>query len=150
MKQKRKDFIIAAHGAACTNWKEDIEKEFPKLFQKTWSIGQIFRLKNGSGINEYYILAKCYDDGESNITVALIGLLNGNFWVYPVDVKDCSKITKIELIKIQLSGDFERAEIEDTFREFLRVIGDNSMMVRFEKRNKHSPYPDNIDLRRRP
>ena len=34
MKQSRKDFIKKAHSAACSEWKENIEKEFPKLFKE--------------------------------------------------------------------------------------------------------------------
>tara|TARA_R110000803_G_scaffold203073_1_gene268483 strand:+ start:140 stop:658 length:519 start_codon:yes stop_codon:yes gene_type:complete len=34
MKQSRKEFIKKAHSAACSDWKENIEKEFPKLFKK--------------------------------------------------------------------------------------------------------------------
>jgi hypothetical protein len=34
MKQSRKDFIKQAHESACSDWKEKIEKEFPKLFKK--------------------------------------------------------------------------------------------------------------------
>ncbi|MCP4984919.1 MAG: hypothetical protein GY928_02285 [Colwellia sp.] len=32
MKQSRKEFIKRAHDMACDDWKEEIEKEFPKLF----------------------------------------------------------------------------------------------------------------------
>ena len=34
MKQSRKKFIIEAHENACNEWKQKIEKEFPKLFKK--------------------------------------------------------------------------------------------------------------------
>lgn len=34
MKQQRKEFIKQAHSAACSEWKEKIETEFPKLFKK--------------------------------------------------------------------------------------------------------------------
>ena len=34
MKESRKKFIKKAHSAACREWKENIEKEFPKLFKK--------------------------------------------------------------------------------------------------------------------
>jgi hypothetical protein len=33
MKESRKQFIIKAHKEACSTWKENIEKEFPKLFK---------------------------------------------------------------------------------------------------------------------
>ena len=34
MKESRKEFIKKAYSAACSEWKESIEKEFPKLFKK--------------------------------------------------------------------------------------------------------------------
>jgi hypothetical protein len=34
MKKQRKEFIKQAHSAACSEWKEKIETEFPKLFKK--------------------------------------------------------------------------------------------------------------------
>tara|TARA_R110000850_G_scaffold276000_2_gene416627 strand:+ start:37 stop:657 length:621 start_codon:yes stop_codon:yes gene_type:complete len=34
MNQQRKEFIKQAHSAACSEWKEKIESEFPKLFKK--------------------------------------------------------------------------------------------------------------------
>ena len=33
MKESRKEFIKKAHSAACSDWKTNIEKEFPKLFK---------------------------------------------------------------------------------------------------------------------
>ena len=34
MKESRKEFIKKAHSAACSEWKTNIEKEFPKLFKE--------------------------------------------------------------------------------------------------------------------
>ena len=34
MKESRKDFIKQAHEAACSQWKKNIEYEFPKLFKQ--------------------------------------------------------------------------------------------------------------------
>jgi hypothetical protein len=34
MKTKRKEFILRAHRAACSDWKKQIEYEFPNLFKK--------------------------------------------------------------------------------------------------------------------
>jgi len=34
MKESRKQFIKKAHSAACSEWRKNIEKEFPKLFKK--------------------------------------------------------------------------------------------------------------------
>ena len=33
MKESRKEFIIKAHKEACSEWKQNIEQEFPKLFK---------------------------------------------------------------------------------------------------------------------
>ena len=33
MKESRKEFIIQAHKEACSEWKQNIEQEFPKLFK---------------------------------------------------------------------------------------------------------------------
>lgn len=35
MKKSRKEFIKEAHNHACSEWKQKIEKEFPKLFKTT-------------------------------------------------------------------------------------------------------------------
>ena len=35
MKKSRKEFIREAHNHACSEWKQKIEKEFPKLFKTT-------------------------------------------------------------------------------------------------------------------
>lgn len=39
MKQSRIDFIKEAHSAACSIWKERIEKEFPKIFKDEFKVG---------------------------------------------------------------------------------------------------------------
>lgn len=44
MKESRKKFIIEAHENACNEWKQKIEKEFPKLFKK-----------NTLEINKWYV-----------------------------------------------------------------------------------------------
>jgi hypothetical protein len=61
MKQSRKDFIKQAHENACSDWKKNIEKEFPKLFKKDslvrgWSKikGDEFALAFIQGIEETY------------------------------------------------------------------------------------------------
>ena len=47
MKESRKEFIKKAHSAACSEWKENIEKEFPKLFKKEVLTEARKRYKNG-------------------------------------------------------------------------------------------------------
>jgi hypothetical protein len=49
MKQSRKDFIKKAHENACSDWKKNIEREFPKLFKKDdLEVGKWY---NWNGIN---------------------------------------------------------------------------------------------------
>lgn len=51
MKKSRKEFIIEAHKAACSEWKTKIEKEFPKLFKKEGlQIGKWYKSKRTSCI----------------------------------------------------------------------------------------------------
>jgi hypothetical protein len=49
MKESRKEFIKQGHKAACSEWKEKIEKEFPKLFKK-----------NALVVGKYYKLTQDY------------------------------------------------------------------------------------------
>jgi len=47
MKESRKDFIKKAHKNACSEWKTNIEKEFPKLFKKdALVVGKWYKLAN--------------------------------------------------------------------------------------------------------
>jgi hypothetical protein len=49
MKESRKEFIKKAHSAACSEWKENIEKEFPKLFKKdALEVGDWVKTVNGA------------------------------------------------------------------------------------------------------
>ena len=59
MKQSRKDFIKQAHENACSDWKKNIEKEFPKLFKKdSLEVGKwykfgdtyLLRIENVNGV----------------------------------------------------------------------------------------------------
>ena len=46
MKESRKEFIKKAHSAACSEWKENIEKEFPKLFKEdALEVGKWYKSK---------------------------------------------------------------------------------------------------------
>ena len=45
MKESRKEFIKNAHSAACYDWKQNIEKEFPKLFKEdALEVGKWYKL----------------------------------------------------------------------------------------------------------
>ena len=49
MKESRKEFIKKAHSAACSEWKENIEKEFPKLFKEdALVVGEWYKRKEDS------------------------------------------------------------------------------------------------------
>ena len=49
MKESRKEFIKKAHSAACSEWKENIEKEFPKLFKEdALVVGKWYKRKEDS------------------------------------------------------------------------------------------------------
>ena len=46
MKKSRKEFIKKAHSAACSEWKENIEKEFPELFKEdALEVGKWYKSK---------------------------------------------------------------------------------------------------------
>jgi len=50
MKESRKEFIKKAHSAACSEWKEKIEKEFPKLFKKdALEVGRWYKSRDNHG-----------------------------------------------------------------------------------------------------
>ena len=50
MKESRKEFIKKAHSAACSEWKENIEKEFPKLFKgDALEVGKWYKLTKDYG-----------------------------------------------------------------------------------------------------
>ena len=45
MKKSRKEFILRAHKEACSDWKRNIESEFPKLFKKDeLEVGKWYKL----------------------------------------------------------------------------------------------------------
>ena len=48
MKESRKEFIKKAHSAACSEWKTNIEKEFPKLFKEE-EINGWYKYKKAKG-----------------------------------------------------------------------------------------------------
>ena len=46
MKKSTKEFIKRAHESACSEWKTEIEKQWPKLFIKTGlEVGKWYKLK---------------------------------------------------------------------------------------------------------
>jgi hypothetical protein len=77
MKQSRKDFIIEAHDNACNDWRNRIEKEFPKLFKKhSLEVGEWYK-------REDYLMV--WNDGKDTY-----GFFNGSFgkWAFGKDIKD--------------------------------------------------------------
>ena len=60
MKESRKEFIIQAHKEACSEWKQNIEKEFPKLFKsEELEVGKWYKVKKPESIIEALI---CFDN----------------------------------------------------------------------------------------
>jgi hypothetical protein len=52
-----KEFILKAHGAACDNWKKQIEEKFPELFQDDrYNFTQAFTITTSFGGNPIAIL----------------------------------------------------------------------------------------------
>ena len=69
MKESRKEFIKKAHSAACSEWKENIEKEFPKLFKEdALVVGKWYKIDSEDG----YLL-------NYSGTGTVFGFLNGNY-----------------------------------------------------------------------
>ena len=69
MKESRKEFIKKAHSAACSDWKTNIEKEFPKLFKEdALVVGKWCKINNEDG----YLL-------NYSGTGTVFGFLNGNY-----------------------------------------------------------------------
>ena len=72
MKESRKEFIKKAHSAACSEWKTNIEAEFPKLFKEDDLVVGDYWYKNDCtlvlicdlGLNVKYI--PIYESIESN------------------------------------------------------------------------------------
>ena len=70
MKQSRKEFIKRAHESACSNWKIEIEKEFPKLCAESkLEVGKWYKTISGSIVN--------YQGGNSGYGITYIG---GNWY----------------------------------------------------------------------
>lgn len=89
MKKSRKKFIKEAHEHACSEWKDKIEKEFPKLFTKeeTYKIGDRFEIAGHT-----YLLASC----GLNLVV-LVNVTNGRRYGEQQVVNECLSITAKEL-----------------------------------------------------
>lgn len=43
-----KEFILEAHKAACSEWKQKLEKEFPEVFESKIEVGKWYKTKRGS------------------------------------------------------------------------------------------------------
>ena len=69
MKESRKEFIKKAHSAACSEWKTNIEKEFPKLFKKDNLV-----------VGKWYKSGKCLFNYQKNSNV--YGFFKDGIWTY--------------------------------------------------------------------
>lgn len=103
MKKKRIKFIQAAHKAACNDWKDKIEIEFPKLFDTTYKYGDCFKEVGPTCVDHYYLLCQV-DNGIIN----LICLESGNRYSGSLKVIDGLKITKEEFNQIKGDLDLEK------------------------------------------
>jgi hypothetical protein len=90
------EFVKRAHAAACREWKAILERKFPQVFGKTYSVGDKFHVTRYGGTKEVFMLSRA---GEGN-QVALVSLLNGNLWSKIAEVSDLSKITEEELAAV--------------------------------------------------
>jgi hypothetical protein len=95
MKKSRKDFIKKAHENACSEWKTNIEKEFPKLFKEDALLKDALlkearkRYKNGdvfiSAFSGYKLIIRNINsielDSDGDIEVDTNGYLySGSKW----------------------------------------------------------------------
>jgi hypothetical protein len=80
MKKSRKEFIKEAHSSACSEWKYNIEKEFPELFKKDplevgkWYKSEIatFKVTSVAPLKSYGIYSgKWANDNFTNITTRI-------------------------------------------------------------------------------
>lgn len=90
------EFVREAHGAACSTWKQRIEKEFPDLFKTVLEVGKWYWLKTIFGK-----LLFCYKGGFGNDSGYGFDI-NGNWsnegiGVHQVDVSSCTPATHEEV-----------------------------------------------------
>lgn len=75
MKQTRKDFIKKAHSAACSEWKNWIETEFPKLFKdKEFKVCTWYKIQPNSSCTHCALI--CYQGPEKSS----YGIDHGGNW----------------------------------------------------------------------
>jgi len=86
------DFVIQAHKAACQNWKQKIEKEFPSLFEEKYRAGSRIRITTKYDDSEYLLI-------HMGTKAYLNNMDNGNVWSSEaMDYRD-GYITKNQLDK---------------------------------------------------
>jgi hypothetical protein len=88
MLQVSENFVLEAHKAACPEWKQKIEKQFPGLF--THKVGN--RYEYG---NDVYLLVRIASDANYD-WVNLIDMKTGNRWCDHVRVKTHTCISEQE------------------------------------------------------
>jgi len=89
MKKSRKEFIKKAHSAACSEWKKNIEAEFPNLFKtKSFKKGDWIVSRLGSVINVqeagYDLCLKPYLHGYG---VDYVGDWVDNYKAFPISCR---------------------------------------------------------------
>ena len=111
-----KQFVLDAYRAACSEWKDKLEKKFPKLFEqeKTYRIGDRFVLDEDliGLVGGDYVLAQVLPR-----EVCLISIKNGNRLNNPVTVYNPLQITTSEYRKIAYRKDGEIYQ----FKKILKI-----------------------------
>jgi hypothetical protein len=105
MKESRKDFIKQGHKAACSEWKEKIEREFPELFKEDVKANGWYKDKG----NEWCMF---FEEGVIKYGVNMLGDwrggLNTEYTIRDSDYKATDKEVEEALIKEANKRGFKR------------------------------------------
>jgi len=92
MHQVSEEFIRSAHNAACSEWREKIERQFPELYPPPFAkIGSIVLIGH-----DRYVITWSNRINE----VLLVSTETGNHWTVVHLVSNSHKITKDEMDRI--------------------------------------------------
>jgi hypothetical protein len=109
MKQQRKEFIIQAHAAACSDWKTKIETEFPKMFKKDGVVAGKWYKSNGF-LQEFqgkFGNGSVYGFKRGGSYSSALGFHEGDEHILATD-KEVSKALTAEAVK----RGFDRSDIK--------------------------------------
>jgi len=111
MKKSRKEFIKRAHEAACSEWKTEIEKQWPKLFKTGLEVGKWYKHIGGSLVN--------YQGGRKGygFTGTYVKYFFNEGWSFSTDSQNWKPATDKEveeaLIKEAKKTGFKRGDLID-------------------------------------